>query len=97
MNFALIPFAFVIGLATIVYAVSGRKWFTGPVRNIDSVIVREEDGKVVQETRRVVLLSEDDVGEQYEVTTQDIWVNSNSDISSVQEKLSTHHSHHIGK
>lgn len=54
MNFALIPFAFVIGLATLVYAFSGRKWFTGPVRNIDPVIVCEEDSKVIQETNRDV-------------------------------------------
>lgn len=60
MNFAIIPFAFVIGLASLVYAISGRKWFTGPVRNIDTVIIREEDGQVIQETRRVVLLSEND-------------------------------------
>lgn len=60
MNFAIIPFAFVIGLASLVYAFSGRKWFTGPVRNIDTVIIREEDGQVIQETRRVVLLSEND-------------------------------------
>jgi hypothetical protein len=79
MNFALIPFAFVIGLATIVYAVSGRKWFTGPVRNIDTVVVREEDGKVIQETRRVVLLNEDDVGEQHEFSSQDIWIDNNSE------------------
>jgi hypothetical protein len=60
MNFAIIPFAFVIGLASLVYAVSGRKWFTGPVRNVDTVVVREEDGVVIQETRRVVLIHEDD-------------------------------------
>jgi len=60
MNFAIIPFAFVIGLASLVYAFSGRKWFTGPVRNIDTVIIREEGGQVIQETRRVVLLSEND-------------------------------------
>lgn len=60
MNFAIIPFAFVIGLASLVYAFSGRKWFTGPVRNIDTVIIREEDGQVIKETRRVVLLSEND-------------------------------------
>lgn len=36
MNFAIIPFAFVIGLATLAYLVSGRKWFTGPIRNIDT-------------------------------------------------------------
>lgn len=60
MNFAIIPFAFVIGLASLVYAISGRKWFTGPVRNIDTVLVREEDGVVIQETRRVVLIHEDD-------------------------------------
>lgn len=76
MNFAIIPFAFVIGLASIVYAISGRKWFTGPVRNIDTVVVREEDGKVIQETRRVVLLSEDDMIEQHEIGSQDIWVSS---------------------
>ncbi|CAO3692699.1 unnamed protein product [Rhizopus stolonifer] len=35
MNFAIIPFFFVIGLATVAYLVSGRKWFTGPIRNID--------------------------------------------------------------
>lgn len=60
MNFAIIPFAFVIGLSSLVYAFSGRKWFTGPVRNIDTVIIREEDGQVIKETRRVVLLSEND-------------------------------------
>ncbi|KAG1152130.1 hypothetical protein G6F37_008059 [Rhizopus arrhizus] len=35
MNFAIIPFVFVIGLSTLAYLVSGRKWFTGPVRNVD--------------------------------------------------------------
>ncbi|KAI8639817.1 amino acid/polyamine transporter I [Parasitella parasitica] len=60
MNFAIIPFVFVIGIASLVYAISGRKWFTGPVRNIDTVVIREEDGQVIQETRRVVLLSEND-------------------------------------
>ncbi|KAI9355463.1 amino acid/polyamine transporter I [Pilaira anomala] len=66
MNFAIIPFAFVIGLASIVYAISGRKWFTGPVRNIDTVV----------ETRRVVLLSEDDMIEQHEIGSQGNWVSS---------------------
>lgn len=42
------------------YAISGRKWFTGPVRNVDTVVVREEDGVVIQETKRVVLIHEDD-------------------------------------
>ncbi|KAI8973865.1 amino acid/polyamine transporter I [Pilobolus umbonatus] len=59
MNFAIIPFAFVIGLASIVYLVSGRKWFTGPIRNIDTMVVREVDGQVIQETRRVVVVTED--------------------------------------
>ncbi|KAG1464281.1 hypothetical protein G6F46_000895 [Rhizopus delemar] len=36
MNFAIIPFAFVIGLSTLAYLISGRKWFTGPIRNIDT-------------------------------------------------------------
>lgn len=71
MNFAIIPFGFIIGLASVVYAVSGRKWFTGPVRNIDTVVVREEDGKVIQETRRVVLLNEDDTIDQREIRSQD--------------------------
>lgn len=76
MNFAIIPFAFVIGLATLVYAFSGRKWFTGPLRNIDTVVVREEDGKVIQETRRVVLLSEDDLVDQHEIGSQNTWMSS---------------------
>jgi hypothetical protein len=76
MNFALIPFAFVIGLATLVYAFSGRKWFTGPVRNIDTFTVREEDGKVIQETRRVVLITEEYMGDQHEIGSQDIWVST---------------------
>lgn len=71
MNFAIIPFAFVIGLASLVYAFSGRKWFTGPVRNIDTVIIREEDGRVIQETRKVILLSEDDGGDQDSCWMQD--------------------------
>lgn len=70
MNFALIPFAFVIGLATLVYAFSGRKWFTGPVRNIDSVIVCKEDSEVIQENCRVVLLNESDIGEQHSIASQ---------------------------
>lgn len=70
MNFALIPFAFVIGLATLVYAFSGRRWFTGLVRNIDPVIICEEDSKVIQETRRDVLLNEGDVGEQPSICSQ---------------------------
>lgn len=80
MNFAIIPFAFVIGLASLVYAFSGRNWFTGPVRNIDTVVVREEDGKVIQETRRVVLLSEDDMVDQHEVSGQDTWISSSAAI-----------------
>ncbi|KAI9471838.1 MAG: amino acid permease-domain-containing protein [Benjaminiella poitrasii] len=64
MNFAAIPFVFVIGLASLVYVISGRKWFTGPVRNIDTVTIRKEDGQVIHETRRVVLLSEDDSSSQ---------------------------------
>lgn len=76
MNFAIAPFAFVIGLASLVYAFSGRNWFTGPVRNIDTVVVREEDGKVIQETRRVVLLSENDVVDQHEIGGQDTWISS---------------------
>lgn len=42
MNFSVVPFVFVIGLASLVYAVSGRKWFTGPVRDLDSITVVEE-------------------------------------------------------
>ncbi|KAG2199195.1 hypothetical protein INT46_008501 [Mucor plumbeus] len=71
MNFAIIPFAFVIGLASLVYAFSGRKWFTGPVRNIDTVIIREEDGQVIQEIRRVVILSENDDDDQDSCWMQD--------------------------
>lgn len=76
MNFAIAPFAFVIGLASLVYAFSGRNWFTGPVRNIDTVVVREEDGKVIQETRRVVLLSENDVVDRHEIGDQDTLISS---------------------
>lgn len=76
MNFAIAPFAFVIGLASLVYAFSGRNWFTGPVRNVDTVVVREEDGKVIQETRRVVLLSENDGVDQHAIGDQDTWISS---------------------
>ncbi|KAI7887610.1 amino acid permease-domain-containing protein [Mucor mucedo] len=76
MNFAIAPFAFVIGLASLVYAFSGRNWFTGPVRNIDTVVVREEDGKVIQETRRIVLLSENDVVDRHEIGDQDTLISS---------------------
>jgi hypothetical protein len=71
MNFAIIPFAFVIGLASLVYAFSGRKWFTGPVRNIDTVIIREEDGQVIQEIRKVIILSENDDDDQDSCWMQD--------------------------
>ncbi|KAI9252669.1 amino acid/polyamine transporter I [Sporodiniella umbellata] len=36
MNFAIIPFVFVMGISISAYLISGRKWFTGPVRNIDT-------------------------------------------------------------
>ncbi|CEG68328.1 hypothetical protein RMATCC62417_04617 [Rhizopus microsporus] len=36
MNFAIVPFVIVIGLAILAYMVSGRKWFTGPVRNVEA-------------------------------------------------------------
>lgn len=35
MNFAVVPFVFVIGLASLVYVISGRKWFTGPIRDLE--------------------------------------------------------------
>lgn len=36
MNFAIVPFVIVIGLAILAYMVSGRKWFTGPIRNVEA-------------------------------------------------------------
>lgn len=69
MNFAVVPFVVVIGLASIAYVVSGRKWFTGPVRNIDT-IVREEDGRVIHQTKRIVLISEDENPELEELDTR---------------------------
>ncbi|KAI7901031.1 amino acid permease-domain-containing protein [Cokeromyces recurvatus] len=68
MNFAIIPFVVVIGLASFVYLISGRKWFTGPVRDIDTITIRKEDGQIIHETRRVILLSEDDDSSQHDVT-----------------------------
>lgn len=58
MNFAVVPFVFVIGLATLVYAVSGHKWFTGPVRDLDSITVIEEP--IVQNTPSIIVLEEDE-------------------------------------
>ncbi|KAI8381066.1 amino acid permease-domain-containing protein [Radiomyces spectabilis] len=74
MNFAIVPFAAVIGIASLVYVFSGRKWFTGPVRNIDTIIVQEENGKVIRETRRVILSDEADLADCDEIGSQDIWV-----------------------
>ncbi|KAI8375006.1 amino acid/polyamine transporter I [Choanephora cucurbitarum] len=56
MNFAVIPFAFIIGLASLVYAISGRRWFTGPIRYIDLDDVQAGDEKV----QRMVMVGDDD-------------------------------------
>ncbi|KAI8981766.1 amino acid/polyamine transporter I [Mycotypha africana] len=70
MNFAIIPVVFIIGLATIVYCVSGRKWFTGPIRDIDSETLREENGVTISEPGRItVLMNEHGEEETLHITT----------------------------
>ncbi|KAI8356178.1 amino acid/polyamine transporter I [Blakeslea trispora] len=60
MNFAVIPFVFIIGLASLVYVISGRKWFTGPIRYIDLAAVQTENGEVIQGTQRMIMVGDDD-------------------------------------
>lgn len=48
MNYAIVPFAFVMFLSTGYFVIWGRKWFKGPVRVVDGeeVIVEEDDNVI---------------------------------------------------
>lgn len=50
MNYAIVPFAFIMILSTGYYMIWGRKWFKGPVRIVDGqeVILGEDDEEIDQ-------------------------------------------------
>lgn len=46
MNYAIAPFAFIMGCSSLFFYFSARHWFTGPVRVIDGreVVLGDDDG-----------------------------------------------------
>ncbi|KAF7731688.1 hypothetical protein EC973_008859 [Apophysomyces ossiformis] len=52
MNYAIVPFAFIMLLSTGYFFIWGRKWFTGPVRIIDGQhVIMDDDSAAEQVTK----------------------------------------------
>lgn len=52
MNYAIVPFAFIMILSTGYFFIWGRKWFTGPVRIIDGQhVIMDDDSAAEQVTK----------------------------------------------
>ncbi|KAI8065092.1 amino acid/polyamine transporter I [Gongronella butleri] len=60
MNYAIVPFSFIMILSTGYYLIWGRKWFRGPVREVDGkqVILDENDEVVVENHKTEVEFDE---------------------------------------